>query len=412
MTVSLSKIDALPLEGTVVVPHSKSISNRLLLLQALSKQSFNIQGLSEAEDTLGLERLLKTNTAVLDCGPAGTTFRFLTAYCAIQDGREVTLTGSDRMKQRPIAPLVEALNAIGADLSYLEQTGLPPLRISGRKLEGGKVAVDGTTSSQFTSALLMIAPLLNKGLEIESVGDVVSRPYLDMTITLMHELGVEVVQEENCFKITPQSYQRKDMQVERDWSAVSYWYELVALAPASCLFVPEMKLASVQGDSVAAKLFTELGVHTEEREGGIFLRHVGRNRINHDLTLDMGNCPDLVPAVAATCAGLGQQAVLENVKQLRYKESDRITALITELDKIGVIANYESGNLIILPKKDEPLSASNVIETYNDHRMAMAFAPLVLCAKRLQIDAPDVVNKSYPGYWQELEQFFKLTINP
>jgi 3-phosphoshikimate 1-carboxyvinyltransferase len=414
MRYALIRKSELKLQGVVTVPSSKSISNRLLILRRLAGSTFSISGLSEAEDTLLLEKLLRTQEEILDCKLAGTTFRFLTAYFAAQKGRSVVLTGSKRMMQRPIAPLVEVLNDLGAQIHYLEQAGFPPIRINGRDLSGGHIAVDATVSSQFISALLMIAPTLPNGLTVSLKGVVASRAYIKMTIALMQQCGVVVEEEGNYIKVNHQSYFPAIDRVEQDWSSASYWYEMAALSASADVFISGLSIKTIQGDVAVVELFKHFGVTTQEEKGGIRLRKsnnydVDRTRV---LKLDVKDCPDLVPAIAVCCAALGVEVYFSGVAHLRFKETDRIRSLQNELHKIGTVAVYEQETLHLLKKKENLPTSSVVINTYGDHRMAMAFAPLAWAFGEITIDQPDVVVKSYPRYWNEMKQFITINQQP
>jgi 3-phosphoshikimate 1-carboxyvinyltransferase len=388
------------LKGEIKVVASKSISNRLLIIQALAKMPFNIYNLSESEDTRVLQKALSSSDELVDIGNAGTAMRFLTAYFA-NSNREVILTGSERMKNRPIGNLVTALQSIGAQIEYIEKENYPPLRIHGKSLEGGKVSIDSSVSSQFISALLMIAPTLSKGLELELENQIISSDYIQMTIKIMSQMGVKVAQSGNTLIVKPQQYKGKDITVEGDWSGASYWYEAAALSDKCEIQIHSLHKNSVQGDSYCAELFQKLGVQTIYTDEGIFLQKKGK--LPASFQNNFINNPDLVQTFAVTCVMLKIPFKFAGTQSLRIKETDRITALQNELQKFGAILSYTSDGTLwwnisdTCPAMDEP-----VIDTYNDHRMAMAFAPVAITGKSLLIENPEVVAKSYPNFWNDL----------
>ena len=384
----------------------------MLIIRDLAEKGFRIDNLSSADDTSLLAQLLETinrnSTSSGDCKidahNAGTVLRFLTAYLSMKPGNW-TLIGTDRMHQRPITPLVEALNNLGADINYLGTPGFPPLKILGKSLHGGDLEVDGSVSSQFVSALLMVAPTLPEGLTLHLAGKAVSAPYVTMTIRLMKEFGIDIQQEGNTIRIEPGKYISNDITVETDWSSAAFWYETVALSEEAELHLPGLDLQSIQGDVVLPKIFTNLGVHTEVTTLGITLSK--RDKIGGTFRYDFRDCPDLAPAVITTCAALGIEGKFQGLKGLNIKESNRITALATELEKIGIILNISEDrdkldlracNPGLLDQFTEP-----VFESYNDHRIAMAFAPLALKLRSLRIANPEVVSKSYPEFWTEMK---------
>jgi len=381
----------------VQLPPSKSLANRLLIIAALARQNLPAEMRGEADDTRLLRQLLSTHSSVVDAGMAGTAFRFLTAFLAIQPGSYV-LTGHGRMKLRPIGPLVESLNDLGAHISYIEKQGFPPLKIEGEVLQGGKVTIPGDISSQYISALLMVAPVMEIGLEINILRPFYSEPYVEMTANLMRRFGIEVQRINDTYLIKNQEYKAIDFVVEPDWSAASYWYEFVALGGTAQIELSGLKKDSLQGDAVCSELFENLGVVTDFTESGILLRK-SRMSLSETALFDCSDCPDLVQALACTCAGLGVKGQFFGIKSLRIKETDRVAALISELAKLGVVCNSGEDHLEII-SFGEPKSTD--IETFNDHRMAMAFAPLSLKFGALNIQNPEVVSKSYPGFWEDL----------
>ncbi len=389
------------LRGELKVASSKSISNRLLIIQALSKTSFQLYNLSESEDTRVLQQALESGQSVVDIGHAGTAMRFLTAYFANSD-RDVVLTGSERMKQRPIGNLVKALQDLGADIKYLEREGYPPLYIHGKPLEGGKVKIDGSISSQFISALLMVAPTFSKGLELELENQVISSDYIQMTIKIMEQAGVKVEKNDRLLKVAPQLYRASDMYVEGDWSGVSYWYEAAALSDDAELQVLTLQQNSVQGDARCADFFAHLGIETTYTDEGIIIRKKGNLPKRFDYNFI--NNPDLVQTVAVTCVMLGLPFRFQGTQSLKIKETDRILALQNELKKFGAILSYSDDGTLewdgsLKQISNEPI----VISTYNDHRMAMAFAPVAIKGSPIWIDNPKVVVKSYPNFWNDIQ---------
>lgn len=393
---------SIPLSG------SKSISNRLLLLNEVLDLRLSFANLSSSEDTLllqaALAKLSGRNTATIDVHHAGTDMRFLTALLATRPG-EWLLTGSARMKQRPVAELVSALQELGAEISYAELSGFPPLRIHGKPLEGGAITIDSSVSSQFISALLLISPLFRKGLELRLKGDTVSRPYINMTLALLQACGVRVKQERQLISVLPgTTVSTHKLQpftnVEADWSSASYWYSICALAESSGIELQGLHKSSLQADAVLADIYTQLGVSTTFKNDAVCLASVTgpASAFHYDFT----NCPDIAQTIAVTCLGLGIEAQLSGLRTLKIKETDRITALKNELTKFGAIVHATDDTLFIKPGAG-PAMEKPLIHTYNDHRMAMSFAPLALVYGPLAIDDPLVVNKSYPAFWEDLK---------
>ncbi len=388
------------LKGEIKVASSKSISNRLLIIRALNKKPFQLFNISESEDTRVLQHALESQQTVIDIGHAGTAMRFLTAYFASSD-RDVVLTGSERMKQRPIGNLVKALQDLGAYIQYLEKEGYPPLYIKGRRLEGGKVKIDGSISSQFISALLMVAPTFKNGLEIVLENQVISSDYIQMTIKIMEQSGVKVQQKERVLIVMPQEYNGRDTFIEGDWSGVSYWYEAAALSKESEIHILSLQKNSVQGDARCAEIFSILGIETTFTDEGIILKK--KNKPPTHLKYDFINNPDIVQTTAVTCVILGIPFRFSGTQSLRIKETDRILALQNELKKFGAILEYPAeGILEWSGKKLEIPTIEPVISTYNDHRMAMAFAPIAIQNRAIRIDNPKVVAKSYPNFWNDM----------
>ncbi|UOQ96981.1 3-phosphoshikimate 1-carboxyvinyltransferase [Hymenobacter sp. 5317J-9] len=394
-----------PLRGTAHLPASKSEANRALILQALAGGG-TIGNLSDAHDTQLMQRLLAAapGTAELSAEDAGTVMRFLTAYLSVTNWRG-RLTGTARMQERPIGVLVEALRQAGASISYENQEGYPPLQIEGFAAkaddEPTRLAVRGDISSQYISALLMVGPYLLGGLRLELTGHVGSRPYIDMTAALMQRFGARYSAEGNVLTVLPQPYQATDYTVESDWSAASYWYAMVALAPAgSEITLPWLRRESLQGDQAIAAMMTHFGVKTTFLADAVHLQQHAVSANTEPLTLDFTDCPDLAQTIAVVAAALNQPVEMTGLESLRIKETDRIAALQTELAKFG-------GGLRDLGEGRFRAESSGFavrgqsVATYHDHRMAMAFAPLALRGP-LAVEAPSVVKKSYPRFWKEL----------
>ncbi len=402
------------LKGHLQLTSSKSIANRALILQALSETPIVLHRLATADDTQRLQALLQSDAAVLDAGPAGTTFRFLTALLCRRPGEQI-LTGSQRMKERPIGILVDALRELGAEITYEEKEGFPPLRIGYSPLDKTNVLrISAGTSSQYISALLMLAPTLPQGLRLQLVGDIVSLPYIRMTLALMQHFGVAHSWEEQTIVITPQAYQLSDpagFTIEADWSAASYYYSLAAIAPAADLQIDGLFSNSLQGDSVLAQIYTTFGVQTTFNETGLRLTKAANAKAAALLEYDFLECPDIAQTLAVTCAALGTKGLFTGLKTLKIKETDRVAALQKELGKIGVYLGElpprfspRQGHTYVMIDGELTFPAEPpVFETYHDHRMAMAFAPLALLHP-IRIEDPMVVVKSYPEFYDDLAQ--------
>ena len=396
------------LYGTCRISGSKSISNRLLIMAFLGGRNVHFRNIAKADDTRLLSRSLKQIRIcgssqipmILDARNAGTVFRFMTACLVTQKGLW-HLTGSPRMMERPIGPLVDALRELGAEITYCDKEGYPPINIRGCKLKKGKVKVDASKSSQFVSALMLIGPCLITGLQIRWEGTMVSFPYVEMTGRLMREFGIDCRIGENIINVPYGFYDPKEMYVEPDWSSASYWYQMVALSDKAEVALPGFVKESVQGDSACAWIFDSLGVKTEFTGQGIVLR--SKETTSKELTFDLSGSPDLVPAVLATCAAKNVKVTITGVEHLRYKESDRIESLSRELAKIGAKVEATGGTVIMTPGGDISGEKDVVFETYADHRLAMALAPLVLEMGQISIEDPDVVEKSYPEYWKDIQ---------
>ena len=396
----------------VALPASKSVSNRALLLQALCpRRRYGISNLAVCDDTdhmlQGVEDK-RAGASLIDIGATGTAMRFLTAYLAIAEG-ETVITGSERMQQRPIGTLVEALRTLGADITYINKEGYPPLRICGKRLRGGALEIEAGISSQYISALLMVAPCLAEGLTLHLKGNIASRTYIELTLDLMRRYGaVAEWVDGHTIRVSPGSYEDIPLTVEADWSAASYWYELAAIAAHLGhdvdITLPALTPNSRQGDRVVAQLFEALGVKTVYTEEGARLHNFQFSILNSQLEKDFTHCPDIAQTLAVTCCLLGIPYIFKGVHSLRIKETDRVAALIAELRKLGFVLRAEGDELLIWDGTRCEPEASPVIATYDDHRMAMAFAPAALCYEGLAIEHPEVVTKSYPTFWEDLKR--------
>ncbi|MDX1331688.1 MAG: 3-phosphoshikimate 1-carboxyvinyltransferase [Robiginitalea sp.] len=387
------------LSGNLRITGSKSESNRLLLLQA-NYSGVRIENLSNSDDTRVMQQALASGDPLLDIHHAGTAMRFLTAYLAGKPGREVTLTGSDRMKQRPIQVLVGALRQLGADISYLENPGCPPLKIKGTQLEGTEVTLPADVSSQYISALLLIAPTLPKGLLLTLEGQITSLPYIKMTLGLLGRLGIQTGMEGQRIRVYPQpQIPPQTLVVESDWSSASYYYSIMALAaPGSRLVLQSYRRDSLQGDSVLQQIYKSLGVGSDFEGDRLILTREDTQPDSH-LSLNLIQAPDLAQTLAVCCFGLGISCDLTGLHTLKIKETDRLEALEAELSKLGAAVEVTDDALRL--HKGGSLKSGKSIATYNDHRMAMAFAPLALKTD-LYIEDAGVVSKSYPGFWEDL----------
>ena len=387
------------INGEVNLTASKSESNRVLIIRALCEKHFPIYNLAAAKDTETMVELLANEGTIKDVGPAGTTMRFLTAFYANTPGKWV-LTGSERMRNRPIAILVDALNKLGAKIKYLEKEGCPPLEIEGGNLKGGKISIDGSVSSQYLSALILIAPSLPGGLEMELTGKIASIPYLKMTLALISEFGAKYSFENNTIKIEEGKYQAKEFTVEADWSAASYWYQIAALADEANITLKGLKEVSLQGDSAIVDMFKNFGVQSTFEGTQVTLEKTNSATAD-SFDYDFSDCPDVAQTLAATITGLNIKGHFKGLESLRIKETDRIAAIKKELEKFGA-------SIDILPDDEIKVNNSRLqtykgcIETYDDHRVAMSIAPLCLKVDSIEIEEPNVVAKSYPNFWKDL----------
>ena len=388
------------IKSTIKVTGSKSESNRILLLQALYP-NVRIENSSNSDDAQVMEKGLKMDKGIVDIHHAGTAMRFLTAFFASQEGKEVLLTGSQRMTERPIKVLVDALLSLGAQISYENNEGYPPIKIIGKKLTKSKVSLPANISSQYISALLLIAPSLENGIELELVGEITSVPYIKMTLALLTQMGIENSFDKNNIKVSPKkAVENNTLVVESDWSSASYFYSIAALSElGSEIKLSSYKENSLQGDSVLAEIYKDFGVATLFEENKIVLKKKSNSKVEI-IECDLSNAPDIAQTIAVTCFGLGIGCHLTGLHTLKIKETDRLEALDTELSKLGAVISVTDKTLTLDPsnKINEDIS----IDTYNDHRMAMAFAPLAFKTS-LFINDAEVVSKSYPDFWNDMK---------
>ncbi|MAR40348.1 MAG: 3-phosphoshikimate 1-carboxyvinyltransferase [Flavobacteriales bacterium] len=371
----------------LTLPSSKSISNRLLIIQHLCDTSFQIHNLSNSEDTLSLKNALNSTVDTIDVGAAGTSFRFLTAFLANKEGEEFILTGSKRMQERPIKDLVESLLQLGSDIEYVNQVNFPPLRIKGKNISGGNIQIEGGISSQFISALLLIAPTLKNGINLSIVGELVSKPYVEMTLRLMEEFGISYSWTQNTIQVNQQKYKAKDYIVESDWSAASFWFEIASLSKKCDIKLKGLSENSIQGDKNLMDLYEQLGVHSYFVNETLHL--VKKKSYENPEYIDLLGTPDLYQPIKCTLFGLAKSSKFTGVITLKDKETDRIKAVEEEILKLDSI---------------------KIIHSHKDHRMAMSFAPLCLRFGELQINNIEVVKKSYPDFWKDIQKGgFKIT---
>ncbi|MEL6484273.1 MAG: 3-phosphoshikimate 1-carboxyvinyltransferase [Bacteroidota bacterium] len=401
MKLQLSKHSQNTINGTIQVTGSKSETNRLLLLKALYP-NLTLSNVSISDDGRVMKAGLQKTEGEVDIHHAGTAMRFLTAFFASQEGREVVLTGSSRMKERPIGVLVEALETLGAEIDFLGMEGCPPLKIKGKQLSESRVSLPANVSSQYISALLLIAPSLPYGLTLELIGKITSVPYIKMTLSLLEQLGVETTFEENIITVAPKS-EIPDMtlEVESDWSSASYFYSILALsAPGSEVTLRSYRQNSLQGDSVCQKIYEAFGIETSFDVQTMTLR---KKAVELPLLFecDLANAPDIAQTIAVTCFGLGIGCHLTGLHTLPIKETDRLAAMKTELSKFGAEVQTDDKSLTLSPSSE--IKENVTIDTYHDHRMAMAFGPLALRTS-FHVNEAEVVSKSYPEYWNDLKQ--------
>lgn len=390
------------IKAEINLPSSKSISNRVLIINALSGETILPENLSRCDDTRVMRDALSGDGQVIDIMAAGTAMRFLTAYLSVSPGTRI-ITGTERMRQRPVKVLVEALRSLGAEIHYTENDGYPPLRITGKKLRGGDVELPGNISSQYVSALLMIAPTLKDGLKLTLTGGIISQPYIDLTLSLMKEFGAEAQRHSpGSISVAHSRYRSIPFRVEGDWSAASYWFQLAALAEQAEIDLPGLLPHSNQGDRRGAELFERLGVKSVFTAAGLHISRQGSSveRMEEDFT----DIPDLAQTFAVTCALLNIPFRFTGLQTLKIKETDRLEALTNELLKLGYVLRHEDDSVLCWDGRRVAPRENPIIHTYEDHRMAMAFAPAAMYYPQLSIADPHVVSKSYPEYWDDLQK--------
>ena len=389
------------IQATIQLPSSKSICNRALIIRALAQSHAPIENLSDCDDTRVMVKALQEMKPVIDIMAAGTAMRFLTAYLSVTEGSHL-ITGTERMKQRPIRILVDALRSLGAQIEYAGNEGFPPLKITGTELTQSEISLPGDVSSQYISALLMIGPVLKKGLRLTLTGEIISRPYIDLTLQLMNRNGADAGWTgPNILEVKPQPYQPTPYYIESDWSAASYWYEIVALSKHEAVVtLPGLFAQSPQGDAKVAELFEQLGVCTQREGNSVTLKktHTHTDRMEYNFV----NQPDLAQTFVVTCAMLGIPFRFSGLQSLKIKETDRMAALIAEMRKLGYVLEESEGSVLSWNGTRCTPDESPAIDTYEDHRMAMAFAPAAFCNSALRIRNPHVVSKSYPRFWEDL----------
>jgi 3-phosphoshikimate 1-carboxyvinyltransferase len=391
-----------PFHQRITLSGSKSESNRALIIRHLCGENFHIENLSNADDTRVLQDILANihNETSFDVGHAGTAMRFLTALFSVTEGERI-LKGSERMHQRPIKLLVDALRSIGANISYLEKDGYPPLKIQGKPLQGGEISIRGDVSSQYLSALVMIAPYLENGLTLNIISEFTSKPYLQMTLNMMRYFGAEVEEQEQTIRVKKGNYFAKNYVVESDWSSASYWYGALAFAKNSTLELIGLKHEnSMQPDAIVKELYEAFGVKTTPIKGGVQLSKYAVE-LPQKVTIDFSNFPDIAQTLACSFVGFQTRGVFTGLHTLRIKETDRIEALKNELQKVGATVSSTSDSLSITEFNKATHPAE--ISTYDDHRMAMAFAIMVFVYGKIIIQNPEVVTKSYPNFWNDLK---------
>ncbi|MDG2396254.1 MAG: 3-phosphoshikimate 1-carboxyvinyltransferase [Flavobacteriaceae bacterium] len=386
--------------GELEISGSKSESNRLLIIKSFIP-NIEIQNLSNSDDTILLLNALSSKKSILDIKHAGTAMRFLTAFFATQPKKKVLLTGSERMKERPIGVLVDALKKIGADISYDGHSGFPPLKINGKIIKGGELSLSSNVSSQFISAILLISPFLENGITLKLNGKITSLPYIEMTLSILKKIGVIYNFKNNVIKIEKFDRIKENLiVVESDWSSASYYYSCVALSDNAELKLTRFYDKSIQGDSILIDLYKNFGVESRIKDGALYLRKIKKIKVKNSMDFNLINCPDLAQTIAVTSFGVGVECNLYGLHTLRVKETDRLEALHTELSKLGANVKITRDSLHIY--QSESIFSNIKIKTYNDHRMALAFAPLALKVP-IQIENYKVVSKSFPTFWEDME---------
>lgn len=388
------------ISGRIQITGSKSESNRLLVLQQFYP-NLKIKNVSNSDDSVAIQHALANISNEINIGHAGTAMRFLTAYFAVKENSKIVLTGSRRMQNRPIKILVEALRELGADIRYLKKEGYPPLEITGKTLTKNFIEIEGNVSSQYISALLLIAPTLQNGLKLKFKGEVTSVPYIKMTLQILNELGIEYRWEDDLIVVKPKSkIEDNTITVESDWSSASYYFSLVALSPNSEITISSYKKNSLQGDALLTEIYKNLGVDTVFESNTILLKNTKTLNPNR-LTVDLKSTPDIAQTITVTCFGLGIECYLTGLHTLKIKETDRLVALKNEIEKLGGKVIITNETLHLNPAIE--IYENVCISTYNDHRMAMAFAPLALKVP-IEIEEANVVSKSYPDFWKDFKK--------
>ena len=401
MNLFLKHIPTL-LNAEIAISGSKSETNRILILQGLF-EGITIRNSSDSDDSKVLIAALNSDSSIIDIHHAGTAMRFLTSYFAICEGREVVLTGSERMQQRPISKLVNALREMGAEIQYLKNDGFPPLKIVGRKLSASTVSIDASVSSQFISSLILIAAKLPQGLQINLKGSITSRPYLQLTLDLLNELGIKAVMENNSIIISAKNQiEKADYLIESDWSSASYFYSFVALSSFGVsLKLTTFKQNSSQGDAALVEIYRSFGVKTTFEKDGIIISKTSDFDSQSSVEFDLSDTPDLAQTIVVTALGQNRNCFLTGLHTLKIKETDRLLALESELKKFGAQVKITENSLELI--SIEKLNDGVIVETFQDHRMAMSFAPLVL-RTNLSISESEVVVKSYPNFWKDISR--------
>ena len=397
--------DTLICNGKIKITGSKSETNRLLFLQSLFP-NFKIQNKSNSDDSTIMQAALKSTSDFIDINHAGTAMRFLTSYFSQLEGREVTLTGSERMQQRPIKILVDALRSLGASIEYEKKQGYPPLRIKGKKLDGGTISLPADISSQYISSLIMLGPILKAGIELNLEGTITSMPYINMTLDLLKRLGIKTEFKGHRILVKNISKSKNTIQVvESDWSSASYFFSIAALSDKAKIYLSNYKSNSLQGDSILRIIYKQLGVNSYFKGNNLILEKENISSPKR-IKWDLSNAPDIAQTIAVSCYGLGVACDLEGLHTLKIKETDRLVALDTELSKLGAKISVTNKSLHLA--SDQDFQKGITISTYNDHRMAMAFAPLALKIP-LSVKKAEVVSKSYPSFWEDLNSLnFKI----
>lgn len=396
---------------SIHLPSSKSISNRALILNAFYNNQIKLHNISEADDTQLMLNALNTTNTNINLKNAGTCMRFLAAYFAAQNHKEVNLLCSKRMEQRPIADLVNALQNLGADISYLNSLNFPPLNIKGKKLDGKKIAINASESSQFISALMLIAPFIKNGISLELLGNIASIDYIKMTALLMEKFGLTVIINNQIITIPDQNKAPiiNEYTIENDWSSAAFWYLTCCLNNQISISLNNLSLNSIQGDKITPEIFKQLGVNSTPNLGNLIIQK--QSEANYNCYFDLSNCIDLAPALCVACAALHINATITGLENLVIKESNRLEAIVTELKKLGYHITFNSNTIFTHPTNFIDFEKQVTINVYNDHRIAMAFAPLALKFKNLCLDEIDVVNKSYPQFFNELAKVGIQTIS-